>query len=748
LSRRAIQAFGILTAACLLIAHSAVLAQPADGPALARPDQAESPQAESPKAEAPPAEAPTAEVPKAEAPAAEAPKSGSPKAEAPKAEAPKNGGRKAEAAKPARAGATKTARVEAQGQIEMNFRNVELLNFLQLMSQSMGVPMLYDEREIKGKITLVSPRKFSKEDAYRIFDTILDMQGFAIIRKDDSQLVQIVQAKDAARFPTQIRTAKDAAAESGYITQIIPLKFADANQIKAALQPIMSRTASLAVYLPANLLILSDTQENVARFLGLVKELDIAPGDIEFVIVTLKNSSARRMATLMASIVGPSQPGQPARRLTPQGVPTGLPDVKVVADERTNSLILVGDSYSIQKMRELLDTLDVPGLTQDTGIRVFRLQHADAEDLVKILRDVRIPQVSTDPRAQPGVPVQPGIPQQPGLPGQAFPGASSITADKSTNALIVFGTADFIQTLEEVVKQLDVRRPQVFVQALIMEVTLDKSLDLGVHWQAASPQGDNVIGSGFPSAAPQTLPNVLAAGSGAVAGIVGNEIQYQGQKFVSFSAFIQATRQDQDLNVLANPQLLTLNNEEAEINVSQVIPVSAKVVTNVNNQTTSEFEFKDVGIILKIKPQITGDDKVRLIINQESSSVASRQAVAATTQQAITTLKRKINTRVLVDDGATVAIGGLIQDQQVLTETKVPCLGDVPVLGWFFKSRSESMRKTNLIVFIRPQIIHTREESEAATREAQERYDAGRDVRENTGEALRKQFELAPGSAK
>jgi general secretion pathway protein D len=317
-----------------------------------------------------------------------------------------------------------------------------------------------------------------------------------------------------------------------------------------------------------------------------------------------------------------------------------------------------------------------------------------------------------------------------------------VTADKSTNSLIVFGSAEYIKTIEQVVKKLDVRRPQVFVQALIMEMTLEKSLDLGVRWQASSQAGDAVLGAGNPNAAPQTLTDALGGGTGAAIGILGNEINFQGQKFVSFSAFIQATRQDQDLNVLANPQILTLNNEEAEINVSQVIPVSAKVVTNIANQTTTEFEFKDVGIILKIKPTITGDDKVRLTINQESSSVAARQTTISATQQAITTLKRKISTHVLVDDASTMAIGGLIQDQQVETETKVPCLGDIPVLGWFFKSRNESVRKTNLIVFIRPQIIHTREGGAAATNEAQRRYDATRGLRKDTEDTLRGDFGL------
>ncbi|HUJ75097.1 MAG TPA: hypothetical protein VL359_09570, partial [bacterium] len=269
-------------------------------------------------------------------------------------------------------------------------------------------------------------------------------------------------------------------------------------------------------------------------------------------------------------------------------------------------------------------------------------------------------------------------------------------------------------------------------------------LALGVKWQATAPAGNASAGAGFPNAAPQTLDNALANGAGAAVGILGNEIDFQGQKFTTFSGFIQATRTDQDLNVLANPQLLTLNNEEAEINVSQVVPVSAKIVTNVNNQTTTEFEFKDVGIILKITPQITGDDKVRLLIDQQSSSIATQQTLS-TNQNAITTLKRQLTTKVLVDNNSTMAIGGLIQDQTVVSQTKVPCLGDIPVMGWFFKSRQESVQKTNLIIFIRPLIIHSQDEGESATRSATERYEETRGPRPDTEQRLRSEMGLPPG---
>jgi general secretion pathway protein D len=190
--------------------------------------------------------------------------------------------------------------------------------------------------------------------------------------------------------------------------------------------------------------------------------------------------------------------------------------------------------------------------------------------------------------------------------------------------------------------------------------------------------------------------------------------------------------------------LLTLNNQEAEINVSQVVPVSTKTTTNNQLQTTTEFEFKDVGIILSITPQITGQNKVRLLIKQESSSIAAKQALTSSNQTAITTLKRKINTQVVVDDNTTMAIGGLIHDQSVETETKVPCLGDIPLIGWLFKSKTEKIEKINLIVFIRPRIISTREHLEEATRRVQQRFDDVTTPKAKTGDLLRDSFGLPP----
>ncbi len=624
--------------------------------------------------------------------------------------------------------------------IEMNFKNVDIANFLSIMSQTLGIAMVWDETKIRGNITLISPKKFTKRDAKKIFETVLAMHGYTTIQRPGSPLVQVVPTQDAPRLPSPTRQDKKGVKGEGFfLTQIIPLQYADANQVRAALTPLISKSAGLAVYAPGNILVLSDTQSNIRRIMAIVKEMDVPPADVVFFVLSLKHASAKKLAPILTALGGTLPQVRTARRApggqTARSRATAAGrkgQVKVVADERTNTLILVGPPRLLEKFKEIIATLDIPGVVQEKGVRVIHLEHADATELVKILKDINI--------KTPGK----GVKGPQGGASRAQVSKATITADKATNAIIMFGPSEVLDTLASMVAQLDVRRPQVYVEVLIMEMTLEKSLNLGVRWQATGEVENGIVGGGFPDSTPRSLEGALAAGTGSAIGIIGDQITFSGEKFTSFSGFIQATRQDQDLNVLANPQLLTLNNQEAEINVSQVVPVSTKTTTNNQLQTTTEFEFKDVGIILSITPQITGKNKVRLLIKQESSSIAAKQALTSSTQTAITTLKRKINTQVVVDDNTTMAIGGLIHDQVVETETKVPCLGDIPLIGWLFKSTSEQIEKINLIVFIRPRIISTREQLEESTRRVHQRFDEVTAPKVKTGDLLRKSFGLPP----
>jgi general secretion pathway protein D len=906
-----------------------------------------------------------------------------------------------------------------QAEIEMNFQNVEISNFLNTMSRAFGIPFVWDDQAVRGRITLQSIRKYSRDDAYRLFETVLAMQGFTTVQSPGSPVVQVVPLADAARLPTPINPEVSAAlAGNVFVTRIITLRHADPEEVKSTIAPLMSKSAASAAYSPAGALILADTEENLKRYQQIIDQLDVPPGESEFAVIPLQYASARRLAPILSSLVADvPEKGQTAPKPRSQpAAPRGARKPIILADERTNMLIVSADPADVGAIRRLVQVLDIPAAFEEGGFKIYPLKHASAVNLAKILRDVnqgtsgssaqrprkegetapeRAPVVVTadrptnalivfappevietfdrlvealdipgradeasfkiyqlkyaaaddmarilqqfkqtgtappvrergeraekpeegagaaagaavdviiaadrptnslivfappeilltfdrlvaaldvsgriqeslfktyrlqyaaaaelakllqdvkrvaetgGPEARPkagggaqterqaqdtsvvvvtaDVPTNTlivfGPPQviqtfdrlvaELDVPGRIQPstfkvyrlqhasaedlakvlgevreGAEvagqepaqtqsrtqsartpaagrtgttprlpelNITADKATNSLIVFGTPDQITTMDAIVQQLDIRRPQVYVEALIMEMTLEKSLQLGINWQASARVGDAVVGGGFPNAAPQTLPDVLGQGQGAALGIIGDEIEFQGQKFTSFGAFIQATRQDLDLNILANPQILTLDNEEAEINVSQVIPVSAKVVRDANLQTTTEFEFKDVGVILSITPQITGQDKVLLTIKQESSSVAAQQVQTSQNQTAITTLKRTINSKVLIDNGATMAIGGLIQDNQIQTVSKVPCLGDIPVLGWFFKSRSEGVRKTNLIVFLRPHVINTREDLERISSGAQSRYDASREPDADVEGQLRESFNL------
>ncbi|HEX9843195.1 MAG TPA: secretin N-terminal domain-containing protein, partial [bacterium] len=260
----------------------------------------------------------------------------------------------------------------------MNFKNVEIVNFLTIMSQALELPLLWDETKVRGTITLVSPKKFSREDALRIFETVLDMHGFTTIRREDSPLVQVVPSADAPRLPSPTRGKEPGAADASFfVTQIIPLKYADANQVRAALTPLISKSAGLAIYAPGNVLVLSDTEANVRRMQEIIKEMDVPPGDVDFAVIALKHASASKMAPLLTTLSAalPTEgaaPPQRGRRAAAQPGGGGT-DIKIVADERTNTLILVGDPLVIEKFREIIGTLDVPGAVQERGVKVFHL---------------------------------------------------------------------------------------------------------------------------------------------------------------------------------------------------------------------------------------------------------------------------------------------------------------------------------------------------------------------------------------
>ena len=459
------------------------------------------------------------------------------------------------------------------------------------------------------------------------------------------------------------------------------------------------------------------------RVLLLIAKLDTeqgTSGETQLKLIPLKNTSAKRMANLLTKIFSDRVVAGKGEGNTAKASP-----VKIIEEERLNSLIIIAGRLEIERILSLIKQLDV---FQESGkvrsnFKLYHLQHAVAKDIAVLLKEVtgRISEVSRkDEKPQ----LSKALSKTAGSGTQSD---ISISADEATNSLLIFAPADAFKTLDQIIVELDVPRMQVYVEALIMEVTLSKSLDLGINWKAAgATSGNRIITGGFPGGGAFT-GDATSGGTAATTaaentiGVLnGNTISIGGKEFFSFGAFVKAVQNNNDVNVLANPQLMIINNpQEGEIpniSVVSVVPVSPKTVTSASNITTTEYQFKEVGIKLEIKPQISGKNSIRLDIAQESSDVVNPAA------NPITIFKRTIKTSVIAEDGKIIVLGGLIKEKMVRERSKIPGFGDIPLIGWLFRSKKDGFEKINLLIFIRPTIIRTKADLERVNQRASSRF--------------------------
>jgi general secretion pathway protein D len=370
--------------------------------------------------------------------------------------------------------------------------------------------------------------------------------------------------------------------------------------------------------------------------------------------------------------------------------------IRLFADQRINNLILIGSPFTLEKIKAIVVQLDEKIEKDEGNIRVYPLKSANAKTVAEVLQ-----KISTT--------IKPEKDQKTADPNEKV----TIIPDIPSNSLVIFADKSVFPTLENVISKLDTERAQVFIQAIIMEVTLEKSLDLGVRWQGSDVQQigntDSLVTIG--GVGSTGTPNTLAAATqqtdsaGAVLGIIGGTISYGGTQYASFNAFVKASEKDSEIDILSNPQILTLNSEEAEIKVGSIIPTIGSTKTDINGNTTTTIDYKEVGVSLKITPQININDSIELKIDETSSNVITGTSDALSNQGAITTLNRSLKTKVVVADGQTIVLGGLVSDDVTQQEIKTPCLGDIPIVGWLFKTFSSSVRKTNLLVFLTPKVI-------------------------------------------
>ena len=598
--------------------------------------------------------------------------------------------------------------------VTLNLKDADINALVESMSVLTGKNFIVDPR-VKGRVTIISSKPMDEKELYEVFLAVLAVHGFAAVPGDKA--IKIVPAAGAKQENVPTIDPQSRVEADQIVTRVIQVQNVSAAQIVPILRPLIPPQGHLAAYTPTNVLIISDSAANVERIASIISRIDLASNE-EVEIVALRHASATEIVRVLTALEQGKGRADPAAGV---GTPA-----RMVADERTNSILLSGDKASRVRLRTLITHLDTP-VDAGGNTQVVYLRYAKAKDLQAVLQGVS-KSLSNEVARNAPTPGQPGAPPG-GSPSSSGGGSLvDIQADESTNALVITAPPDLIRSLRSVIAQLDVRRAQVLVEAVIAEISAEKTAELGVQWVS---YGNSLVG--FTNLGTETtgLSNILGlaalanSGSdtsalGAAAGLSNAKVP-QGMQMAlgdfgganPFGALISALAKDADTNVLSTPTIVTMDNEEAEIVVGQNVPFVTGSYTSGNtsgsNTNTNTFsnpfqtiQRDDVGIKLKVKPQINEGNAIKLEIEQEVSSLAPS---ANTATQGPTTNKRSIKTIVMVEDGQILVLGGLIDDQLTESSKKVPLLGDVPLLGNLFRYRDTTKLKRNLMVFLHPVIL-------------------------------------------
>ena len=606
--------------------------------------------------------------------------------------------------------------------VTLNFVGAEIDAVARAMATITGRSVVVDPR-VKGVMTLTTERPVSPAVAYNQFLAALRLQGAAMV--DAGGMDKIVPEADAKLQSggVTVGDASKLAAGSQIVTQIFKLNFESANNLVAVLRPLISPNNTIHVNPGNNSLVITDYADNLRRLAQIIAAMDVSNAT-EIEIIALKHAIASDLAPLVLRLI--DSPAGAAGAAPGQAADASF-KTTLVAEPRSNSLILrAANPARVALVKSLVDKLDQPtsGMSGDAGnIHVVYLKNAEATKIAATLRAALAGEARSPTAAAPaaGAPASAAQANQPSTGGQ-------IQADPSTNSLIITAPEPQYRQIRAVIDKLDMRRAQVFVESLIAEVNADKAAEFGIQWQGLLGQnGDlnvGLLGTNFRIGGQNIIS--LASGGGAVAPSAGLNVgvaqRTNGIYVLGFLArYLQANG---DGNILSTPNLLTLDNEEAKIVIGQNVPfvtgTYANSGSNSSGNTVNPFqtiERKDVGLTLKVRPQISENGTVRLSISQEVSSVQASTVGAA---NGPTTNKRSIDTNVLVNDGSIVVLGGLLQDEYAGNEEKVPGLGDIPILGALFRSETRSRKKTNLMVFIRPVVMRDASSADALT---MDRYD-------------------------
>ena len=552
---------------------------------------------------------------------------------------------------------------------QLAMKDAELRDVVQEMSRVLGTTVVLDPR-VQGRITVISKQDLDREGVRRLFYSVLDAQGFAIIDQGDRLL--IIPAAEAKTHAQKPDADAPQAPDQAFVTQVIELNASAAADLASLLRPLVSSNGYVGPSASTNALIITDTAANAQRIARIVRQLDAGNRNGHSVI-QLRHGLASDIAKLMD------------QSLNKKGTDSGS---QVIADLSTNRLVILGNEAVRKRLSHLAHTLDTPANNQQENSRVIRLRHSDAKQLAEVLEAVGQ-----------------GMKQETalgGAPRNAPAREVMVAADESQNALVVMADPAQVRTLESIVRQLDQPRSQVLIHAAIVEVSGDIIDTLGVQWGVNS--GNSQGGITFPG----TNIQIGAMSQSDFKLPEGAVLQVGGDRF---NALISALASDTNNNVLSTPSLLTLDNQQAEILVGQNVPFKTGSYTGTGESSQNPFTTvtrQDIGISLKIKPHINEGSLLRLEVEQENSEIAPSLVGVESTD--LITNKRALKSTILAEDGEIIVIGGLIKDSIRTQQSGVPLLRSIPYVGALFRWNKESRTKTNLMVFLRPTIVRSRED--------------------------------------
>ena len=572
---------------------------------------------------------------------------------------------------------------------KINLKNADVREFISQVSTITGRSFIIDPR-VKGDVTVVSSTAMDRDGIYELFLSVLQVHGFAAVPSGDVvRIVQTVLAKQSGN-PNDFEEGLES---QELVTRVIPVLNAPSDEMVKVLRPLIPQYGQIAALSQPNVLIISDHASNINRLVEIVNRVDVADS-LEVSIIDLKEAWVEDIVALLEQLA-PEQIGKSAK---------GPNRVSIVASERTNSLVIKGERYTVARVKQLVSQLDVPANRSGT-IKVVRLAHSDATKMAEILNSL----VKERKSGESGGMVE-----------------VSVQADEAINALVIRADPANMIDIMDIIDSLDVRRMQVLIEAAIVEVTADFSRQLGSELALGSASSSTTpLGLTAPSGTlAQILQGLAITGQPSAPTSLGDAPLIAGGRLdatgTSFAFIIKALAANGDVNLLSTPSITTMDNEEAKIVVGQNVPFRTGSTVTGSQGTTNPFttiQREDVGLTLEVTPHINSDNLVRLLIHQEVSEVdaSSLSGIGSQAAADLITNKRTIDTTILVEDNEVIILGGLIRDKETQGESRVPVLGSIPGLGMLFRNRTTSTEKQNLMVFLRPTVLKNQADIAEAT---------------------------------